>query len=64
MAASERRLVGEHFRSDGGPKRRFPTREAAERHARRHCHGHLTIYDCSFCGGYHFATRRDAGPTT
>jgi hypothetical protein len=63
MAASGSRLVGEHFRSDGTPKRPFPTREAADRHARRHRHDHLTIYHCSFCDGYHFATRRDVGPS-
>ena len=57
MATSDR-LVGEHFRADGRPKRRFPTREAALQHARRYSHGHLTIYRCDFCQGYHFATRR------
>jgi hypothetical protein len=51
------RIVGEHFRSDGSPKRRFPTQAAAERHAQRY-HLNQDLYECSFCGGFHFATKR------
>ena len=53
-----RRLVSEHFRLDGKPKRKFPTSEAAQKHASRHSHKNLVIYRCGFCGGYHFATER------
>ena len=53
-----KRLVGEHFTRDGRPKRRFPTRAAAEEHARRHWHSNLDVYECSVCQGFHFATRR------
>ena len=52
------RLVGEHFTRDGKPKRRFPTRDAAERHARKHWHSNLDVYECTVCQGFHFATRR------
>ena len=59
MAAREpKRLVSEHFRSDGTPKQPFATREAAEAHAERYGHDHLLIYPCDFCGAFHFATRR------
>jgi hypothetical protein len=53
-----KRLVGEHFKLDGRPKRSFPTREAAQRHALKYHHGHLDIYQCSFCQAWHFATRQ------
>lgn len=53
-----KRLVGEHFRADGKPKRRFPTREAAVRFADKHGHTNLCVYKCDFCGGYHYATQR------
>ena len=50
------RLFGEHFTRDGKPKRRFQTRAEAEAHAERYGHRHR-IYPCSFCQGFHFATR-------
>jgi len=53
-----KRLVGEHFRADGKPKQRFKTRAAAIKHAERYGYSHLCIYECEFCGGFHFATRR------
>lgn len=59
MAMREpKRLVSEHFRRDGTPKQRYATRKEAERHAERYCHDHLSIYPCSFCGGFHFGTKR------
>lgn len=59
MAAREpRRLVSEHFRSDGKPKRRFATREEAERLAERYRHENLNVYPCGFCRGFHFGTKR------
>lgn len=51
-----KRLVGEHFTRDGKPKRTFATREEAEAYAIRYGYRHL-IYPCSFCQGWHFATR-------
>jgi hypothetical protein len=53
-----KRLVSEHFRDDGTPKRRFDTREAAQAHLDRHCQEYLIVYRCTFCGGYHFSGRR------
>lgn len=55
---SKSRLIGEHFRADGKPKRRFPTRAAAQKHAHRHAHDNVIIYPCTFCSGWHYATRR------
>jgi hypothetical protein len=55
---SSDRIVGEHFKADGKPKRRFPTREAAERHARRYHLVDKCVYRCGFCGDWHFATER------
>lgn len=54
-----KRLVSEHFRSDGAPKRRFATREEAEKYAELYGYDHI-IYPCSFCRGYHFGTRKGA----
>lgn len=56
--APKQRIVGEHFRADGLPKRRFPTRAAAQRHADTYRLSDKLIYECEFCGGYHFATKR------
>jgi hypothetical protein len=62
MTASRRgakpRIVGEHFKADGSPKRRYKTQRAAERHAQQYHLDDKLIYACEFCGGYHFATRR------
>lgn len=52
------RIVGEHFKSDGTPKRKFKTLQAAERHSQRYQLHDKLIYRCEFCGAFHFATRR------
>ena len=52
------RIVGEHFKADGSPKRRFKTLQAAERHALRYGLHDKVVDPCEFCGGFHFATRR------
>jgi hypothetical protein len=52
------RIVGEHFKADGTPKRKFKTLQAAERHSRRYRLYDKLIYRCEFCGAFHFATRR------
>jgi hypothetical protein len=58
MAANEpKRILSEHFRAGGRPKRRFATREQAEKRARKH-YVDLVIYFCDFCEGWHFATPR------
>lgn len=55
-----KRLVGEHFRDDGRPKRRFDTYAAAEAHIELYGYTNLMIYGpCDCCGGYHLATRRN-----
>jgi len=59
MSKRSKRLVGEHFRKDGSPKRRFPTRDAAEKYADTYGYNqNLMIYHCQFCDGWHYATRR------
>lgn len=55
-----KRLVSEHFRSDGRPKRRWPTQAAAEAHRERYGLTDKCVYPCTFCGGFHMATRRGA----
>lgn len=52
------RLVGEHFRADGKPKRKFKTRQAAIKHAETYGFTDKCIYECTICHGFHFATRR------
>jgi hypothetical protein len=54
-----RRLLSEHFKDDGTPKRRFPTEAAADAFVRRMMLTQTTVtYHCSFCDGWHIATRR------
>jgi hypothetical protein len=46
------RILGEHFRSDGAPKRAWPTKIKAETGiARDQC-----AYQCTMCGKWHRAT--------
>jgi hypothetical protein len=59
MPRKRKRLVGEHFRADGTPKRRFVTRAEAIEYAERYGYMNLMIYPCEFCGGFHFGTRRN-----
>jgi hypothetical protein len=62
MNYKPRRLVGEHFRGDGKPKRRFDTHAGAEAFIALYGYLHLKIYGpCEFCGGYHLGTRRLSG---
>jgi hypothetical protein len=57
---SHRRLLSEHFRSDGRPKTPYDTREEAEAQAKRQLSSsHLCAYACGFCGAYHLGTRRE-----
>jgi hypothetical protein len=57
VGVSEPRLIGEHFRSDGRPKRGFPNRAAAERFLERTGgRGRFGIYCCSFCSRWHLAS--------
>lgn len=51
------RIVGEHFTADGKPKRRFDTHAEAEAYAETYGYSVL-VYPCTFCGGWHLATRR------
>lgn len=51
------RLLGEHFKRDGLPKRRYLTQAEAQK-ARGKAHD--KVYRCKFCGGWHRATRRTA----
>lgn len=48
------RLVGEHFRRDGRPKRAWPTKIKAETGIDRD----QIAYRCGFCGRWHRATWR------
>ena len=50
------RLVGEHFRADGKPKKGYRDRRAALYLADRN----TTIYRCTLCGAWHRATERRA----
>jgi hypothetical protein len=49
--------VGEHFRGDGQPKRRFDTREEALAYIELYDYP-CDAYPCDFCKGWHLATRR------
>jgi hypothetical protein len=49
--------VGEHFREDGSPKRRFTSERQALEHIRRFGHN-CYPYHCSICDGWHLATAR------
>lgn len=50
----ERRLVGEHFRSDGKPKRAYPDATIAREEAERLG---MSFYRCEFCGKYHLTSK-------
>jgi len=59
MDRKPKRLVGEHFRSDGKPKRRFDSHDEAEAYIELYGYPNLKIYGpCEFCDGYHLCTRR------
>jgi hypothetical protein len=59
MKREPKRLVGEHFRSDGKPKRRFDTHAEAEALIELYGYIHLMIYGpCEMCGGYHLSKQR------
>jgi hypothetical protein len=52
----------EHWRADGQPKTRFPSRDEANRSAfllRLEVGADLNPYQCGFCGGWHLGNRRD-----
>lgn len=50
---SERRILGEHFRADGRPKRGFENHFVADAQAREYG---LVAYECSVCGRWHLAS--------
>jgi hypothetical protein len=60
MAARFTRLVGEHFRDDGKPKKRFASERAALECIERYGYLDKVAYHCGFCGGWHLGTRRRA----
>ena len=49
------RLLGEHFRPDGAPKRAFGSKGAAEKFADENG-VRASIYRCSVCKKYHYST--------
>lgn len=50
---TERRILGEHFRRDGMPKRGYESHVIAAAEAREFG---LVAYHCSFCDKWHLAT--------
>jgi hypothetical protein len=50
------RLIGEHFKVNGEPKRPFETRRSAETWIAAHPNQKIRAYKCSFCSKYHLAT--------
>ncbi|HEY7917439.1 MAG TPA: hypothetical protein VIC86_10730 [Acidimicrobiales bacterium] len=51
----------QHWRADGQPKTRFPSRDEANRSALRlrlEVAADLDPYECEFCGGWHLGNRR------
>jgi hypothetical protein len=50
------RLLGEHFKRDGRPKRAFADQSAAQAEAIRSRKAH--VYRCKFCGQWHVGGRR------
>lgn len=55
------RLIGEHFKRDGTPKRRFASKDKAAAFADlKHQTGKVRIYHCKFCDGWHLATDKQA----
>lgn len=58
--SDDNHLVGEHFRHDGRPKKRYVTKVSAEIDIIRDCMDRSQYaYRCGFCGFWHRATRRD-----
>ena len=54
----------QHWRADGRPKTRFPSRDEANRAAlllRLEEAADLDPYGCEFCGGWHLGNRRERG---
>ena len=49
-----RRIVPDHFNSDGRPKRAYPDEQVARIEAQRLG---MSYYRCDFCGKYHLASR-------
>jgi len=52
----------QHWRTDGRPKTRFPSRDEANRSAlqlRLEVAADLDPYECQFCGGWHLGNRRE-----
>jgi len=52
----------EHWREDGSPKTRYPSRDDANRSAlqrRLEDGADLDPYPCSICGAWHLGRRRD-----
>ena len=49
-----RRIVPDHFNSDGRPKRAYPNEQVARAEAQRFG---KTFYRCEFCGKYHLASK-------
>lgn len=52
-----KRIIGEHFKHNGKPKRRF-TKDGALKFARANA-GQFHVYECSFCGGWHLASAKE-----
>ena len=53
------RLVGEHFKLNGQPKKAFASRQAAERFiVETNQSEHFHSYRCGFCRKWHVATIR------
>lgn len=50
------RILGEHFKADGKPKRGFLSLAQAKRFVRDHNITNVTPYECTFCNKYHLAT--------
>ena len=50
-----RRIVPDHFRSDGKPKRAYPNEQIARAEAARLG---MSFYRCDFCGRYHLASKQ------
>ncbi|HUY66290.1 MAG TPA: hypothetical protein VMV06_05695 [Acidimicrobiales bacterium] len=54
----------QHWRADGQPKTRFPSRDQANRSAlllRLEVAADLEPYGCELCGGWHLGNRREGG---
>ena len=49
-----KRIVPDHFNSDGRPKRGYPSEQVARAEAQRFG---KTYYRCEFCSKYHLASK-------